>query len=214
MLTVWSVCNGDKYSDSDVYILRDMVARNLDQPHRFRCLADRLIPGIDCLIPEESWPGWWAKLLLFKYGTGHCLYLDLDTVVVGPLDDLVSKRLAMPANWGQSGHGGCQSSVMSWGQDYSGLYRYFDPDELIVTSERHSCGRFRGLWGDQEFITRLMGSPGEAEVVPMTGVYSYKYHCREGLPHDAVVVSFHGDPKPGEVSDSWVVNSRSTPIPA
>ena len=56
MLTAWCVLNGDKYADSDVYILRDMVARNLDQPHRFRCLSDREIPGVDCFIPDEQWP--------------------------------------------------------------------------------------------------------------------------------------------------------------
>lgn len=206
MLTVWSVCNGTKYADDDVYILKEMVARNCGE-HRFRCLSDRQIPGVDCLIPNEDWPGWWAKLLLFKYATGQNLYFDLDVVITAPVDGLVSHQLSMPANWAQSGHGGCQSSVISWGSPYD-FYKDFDPSQIQVTGEPHSCGRYKGLWGDQEFITLELGDPGRGTVIPMKGVYSYKYHCREGLPKDAVVVSFHGDPKPGQVRDEWVLRSR------
>jgi hypothetical protein len=64
------------------------------------------------------------------------------------------------------------------------------------------------LWGDQEYITQVMGEPGE-HIVPMEGVYSYKYHCRQSLPKDLKVACFHGTPKPSEVNDSWVVSQRS-----
>lgn len=208
MLTVWSVCVGTKYCDSDVQILRDMVSRHLDQPFRFRCLADREIGGIDTFIPDEIWPGWWSKLLLFRYASGPCLYLDLDVVVVGNLDRLVSDRLSMPANWAQSGHGGCQSSVMSWKGDYSFIPDMFNADNL-AKPENGNCGAYgrHRLWGDQEFITDLMGNPGE-RVIPMPHVHSYKYHCRESLPEDASVVCFHGEPKPNQVNDEWVLSAR------
>ena len=208
MLTVWSVCNGDKYHDSDVRILRDMVARNMDRPFRFRCLSDREIPGIDCLIPIENWPGWWAKLLLFRYATGPCLYLDLDVVITGNLDRLLSDTLSTPANWAQSGHGGCQSSVMAWDGDYSFIADSFDINQL-AEPERGNCGAYgaQKLWGDQEFITTVMGEPGDY-IVPMPHIYSYKYHCRESLPADASVVCFHGEPKPEQVSDEWVHKAR------
>jgi len=211
MLTVWCVCVGDKYSDADVYALRDMVANNLDQHYVFRCLSDRPIPGIYCLVLDEAWPGWWSKLLLFKHARGPNLYLDLDVVVVGNLARLLSKPISMPLNWGQSGHGGCQSSVMSWGQSYPDIARQFDINQLHAP-ERGNCGAYGAekLWGDQEFITDLMGNPGEGEIVPMQGVYSYKYHCRQSLPDDAVVVCFHGQPKPNEVRDEWVLKARSS----
>lgn len=207
MLTVWCVFNGFKYKPEDVYTLRRMVEKNLTTPHRFKCLADRPISGIDCVIPEECWPGWWSKLLLFKYGSGQCLYLDLDVVIVGELQPLLSDQLSMPANWAQSGHGGCQSSVMSWNGFYPALYKDFDVMELTKPSNGN-CGYYKGLWGDQEYITSLYGAPGEL-VRPMSGVYSYKYHCRKGPPKDARVICFHGQPKPGDVSDSWVIRSRS-----
>lgn len=213
MITVWSVLNGTKYADEDVYILRDMVARNLSLPHRFRCLSDREIPGVDCFIPDEQWPGWWAKLLLFRYATGQCLYLDLDCVVTGPLDDLLSYVLSMPANWAQSGHGGCQSSVMSWQAPYNWIPDAFHVEQLEPPADG-GCGRYRGLWGDQELITDLCGNPGGQRIHAMQGIYSYKYHCQGGLIPGAKVVCFHGEPKPKDVTDAWVIRSRSTPTPA
>lgn len=196
--------NGTKYQDEDVHTLKGMVCRNLEQTHEFWCFSDRPIRGINCIITDENWPGWWAKLLLFRYAPqeDQHLYLDLDTVVTGNLDRLLSNRLSMPANWAQSGHGGCQSSVMSWAGDYSFIPDEFDPSKLEAP-ERSNCGAYEGLWGDQEFITRLMGEPG-GEIKPMNHVYSYKYHCRQSLPEDASVVCFHGEPKPGQVSDTWV----------
>ncbi|RLB67681.1 MAG: hypothetical protein DRH08_03015 [Deltaproteobacteria bacterium] len=208
-LTVWCVLNGTKYADSDVHMLKSMVARHLDRPHTFMCLSDREIPGIDTLISPLNWPGWWSKLLLFRVSCGQNLYFDLDVVITGPLDDLISEQISMASNWAQSGHGGCQSSVMSWGRDYSYIPDSFDVDQLHEP-ERGNCGSYgdKKLWGDQEFVTELMGDPGD-RVKPMRGIKSYKYHCRQGLPDDARVVCFHGNPKPNQVSDEWVLNARS-----
>lgn len=210
MITVWSVCVGDKYTDDDVRILKAMVAKNMEAPHVFRCLTDRQIDGVYCNVLDNPWPGWWSKLLLFKYSRGPNLYLDLDVVIVGGLDRLLSGALSMPANWGQSGHGGCQSSVMSWEGSYSLLPDMFDPGKL-APPERGNCGAYGGrkLWGDQEYITDILGNPGDGEVVPMDHVYSYKYHCGNGVPADASVICFHGDPKPNKVSDQWVTEARS-----
>lgn len=204
MLTIWCVLNGTKYTNEDAHVLKAMCKRHAP-PHEFKCLSDRPIAGIDCVIPEENWPGWWAKLLLFKYGKGQCLYLDLDTVVVGDLTPLLSDNLSMPKNWALSGHGGWQSSVMSWNGDYPALYADFDPG-ILEPPANGNCGTYVGLWGDQEYITQKMGE----NVIPMSGIYSYKYHCRNGLPGDARVVCFHGDPKPAKVGDSWVKRARYT----
>jgi len=211
MLTVWCVLNGTKYTDEDVHILRGMVDCNLAQPHRFICLSDRPVAGVTCLIPTEKWPGWWMKLALFRYAEGQNLYLDLDSVVIGNLDGLVSEQISLPANWAQSGWGGCQSSVMSWGTvdyRYGGLADTFNVDELeSPTSE--DCGRYHGLHGDQDYITAQLGNPGDGAVVPMKGIYSYRYHCQNGPPGDAKVICFHGNPKPGQVGDDWVIAARS-----
>jgi hypothetical protein len=82
------VCVGDKYGDHYVHRLRNMVARNLG-PHRFVCLSDQDIEGIDCL-PAPDLPGWWAKLGIFRGLPVEypLLYLDLDMLVTGDLRPL------------------------------------------------------------------------------------------------------------------------------
>lgn len=225
-VNVWSVCVGDKYSDADVIQLQRQVEANIERPHKFYCLSDRErdLPGavVMRLASDQArdFPGWWAKLLLFRLTWGQVLYLDLDVIIVDALDGLLSDRLAMPKNWAQSGHGGGQSSVMSWHNDFeNGLHAAFNGapgygwivdefnPELVGEPAGGNHGRYGPLelWGDQEFITHVAGPPGE-HVFAMDGVYSYKYHCRPTghPPADAVVIAFHGHPKPNEVNDEWV----------
>ena len=109
---------------------------------------------------------------------------------------------AMPNNWAKSGHGGCQSSVMMWTNNYNvrQIHDLFDP-AIAHWPPRNEPGVC--LWGDQEWITELR-SADKVQVTPITeGIKSYKYHCRQGLPEGTKVVVFHGDPKPSTVSESW-----------
>lgn len=230
MLTVWCVCVGDKYSDEDVYILRDMVARHCNIGYEFVCLSDRKIPGVDCLVLDVVWPGWWSKLLLFKHAApGQNLYFDLDVVITGEIPLPESGELCMPKNWAQSGHGGCQSSVMSWrGGSYRRLADNFDPSLLHDAKGNYGFYGDKNLWGDQEYIFDLLstdaievtsivdtepryvdGDPWQLGCIrEMSGVKSYKYHCKNGLPEDAWVVCFHGLPKPHQINDQWVKDAR------
>jgi len=202
MLTVWAVWYGPKYPEHYVRRLRNMVRRNLLMPHEFRVLTDQPLAGISTVSPPCAWPGWWQKLGLFAPGVaqGRNLYLDLDSVILAPLDPLVMRHaddaLAMPRNWAQSGHDSCQSSVMIWqGGAFPELFTGFD-------AQRDQPR----LWGDQEWITERLGKPGEGVVTPIAhpAVVSYKYHCRDGPPPGAVVATFHGEPKPANVEDAWV----------
>lgn len=204
MLTVYSVLWGDKYSKDYVYTHQAMVSRHLTVPHEYVCITDHDLPGIKTLAPVVGWHGWWQKVSLFAVADGPSIYLDLDVVIVGSLDYLAefaetSYPLAAAKNWGQSGHGGIQSSVMAW----NGLYR--EPVEKFdypVDSKR--------LWGDQEYLTELLRD----NFSPLAGICSYKYHCRPTgkPPADASVVCFHGKPDPHEVSEEWVKQSRSIQI--
>lgn len=214
MLTVWCVLNGTKYRDADVLSLRDQVARHLSQPHEFWCMADRKVDGVDCLIPDEQWPGWWQKIALFRWARGGMnLYLDLDSVIVGPIEGMFSEQLSAPANWAQSGHGGIQSSAMAWGGDYGWIAEKFDPS-LLMHDPHHPFGRYGATdyWGDQGFLSAILGDPGAGKVKAMAGVASYKYHCRHaGRPPEwARVVTFHGEPKATECSEAWIAHALSS----
>lgn len=90
------------YSAEYVVRLERMVRRYLARPFRFVCLTDRpeLVPAsietIAIASPSEDIPangrGYWTKLQVFNAGhglEGRILYLDLDTIVVAPLDPIV-----------------------------------------------------------------------------------------------------------------------------
>jgi len=67
-----------------------MVSRHLSG-HRFVCLTHRPLDGIDCIVRKDLPPIWWAKLLFFSGQLEMeypMLYLDLDMLIVGPLEKL------------------------------------------------------------------------------------------------------------------------------
>ena len=208
MITVWSVCWGDKYDDYSVQRLKREVDKHLSLPHQFKCITDRNIEGVECIPPINDLPGWWGKLNLFSHDvcSDHNLYLDLDVVITGDLDQMVSDHYksstAMPLNWAVSGHGGCQSSVMIWTKNYNNK-QIFD---LFSHDDAHwpPINSPSTYWGDQEFITALRDFD-KVQVNPINEdwIKSYKYHCRHGLPKDCKVVVFHGDPKPNKVDEQW-----------
>lgn len=196
------MCTGSKYPTEYVHRLQRAVQRNLDIPHRFRCITEHAIEGVDTVAPPTDLPGWWGKIGLFKPGftASQNLWLDLDVVIVGSLTPLVkryhSRVLAAPWNWAASGHGGIQSSVMLWKAEHpNGIYDSFmqRPDEIMAR-----------LHGDQEYLTELRDGGLPVTEIKSELVRSYKYHCKQGVPEGAAVVCFHGKPDPHEVQDAWV----------
>lgn len=177
-----------------------MVELNLTVPFDFVCVTDQDLEGVHCIKPICDYAGWWQKLSLFEIADGPSLYFDLDTVITGSIDYLIEYTghvLAAPANWGQSGHGGVQSSVLAWNGTIKEPFRKFNYEK--------DASR---LWGDQEYLTELYGD----SYTRLPGIGSYKYHCREGLPTWCKVVTFHGKPDYPEVSDPWVKEFAYTPI--
>lgn len=207
MLTVWTGWWGDKYAEEYVHRLGRALDRRLPVPHRRRLLADAKVEGWEYEPIRRPWASWWHKLELFERdepGTLN-LWLDLDSVLLADPSHLLLEhagdRIAMPKNWAQSGHDSCQSSLIIWqGGACRDLLDGFD----------YEATRTR-LWGDQEWITERYGKPGEGIVTPVRhpAVVSYKYHCQAGPPAGAVVATFHGEPKPHEVSDAWLTANWS-----
>lgn len=203
MLTVFSVCVGDKYHHGYVYALKEAVETHLSIPHEFKCITTDKMPGIVTVNPFVPYWGWWSKLNLFTPGmaVGPSLYFDLDVVITGSLDhlaDFTDREFAAPANWAQSGYGGIQSSVMAWSGNWTAPFEYIKPQWPQVTER---------LWGDQELLWEMLGD----NWVRLPGIYSYKYHCRNGQrPSDMAVCVFHGEPKPIDVTDSWLLPYTQT----
>lgn len=161
--------------------LKSMVTRHLHLPHQFVCVQ-----------PEEpQFTGWWRKLELFKPGrfTGRVMYLDLDTVIVGPLAPLVAQTGAVHlSDWGWT-RNVIAGGMLVWDAgEHEQLYTGF----AKKVSDHYE--------NDQEWMTVVGGwnrlSPHLCR--------SYRYHCKSGPPPRASVVAFHGRPKPHEILLGWV----------
>lgn len=198
MLNVFCVYWGDKYSKSYVYALKEAVEKFLSVEHNFICITTDKFEGVTTRKPFVPYHGWWQKIGLFAptVATGPSLYFDLDVVIIDSLDYLVpytqENKLAAPANWGQSGHGGIQSSVMAWSGNWFEPFERFKPQWPEVSKR---------LWGDQEFLTEMLGD----NYTRLPGICSYKYHCKNGKPDGKSVIAFHGKPDPHEVNDQWIL---------
>jgi hypothetical protein len=194
--------SGGDYRVDHVAALRDGVERNLTIPHHFVCLTDlsRVARNVTVAPLVHGWPGWWSKIELFRPDlfSYPVFYLDLDTIIVGPLDDLVlgHKFTVLQNFWAKDRIG---SGLMAWSYNLSWIYRKFCmcPERFMrdyQTTER---------WGDQGFIR--FNSPIEPSrwQAKFPGrVVSYKFHVRpQGkVPEGASIIAFHGKPRPWQTS--------------
>jgi len=161
------------------------------------CLSDVPVPGVETAPLKHGWPGWWSKLELFGPAIdGDILYFDLDTVVLKPpelpgrttvLRDFYFPRLM-------------NSSLMYVAQaDKAAIWEAFikSPEQHMARCTTRTC------WGDQGFLQDHIGTAPKWQDGGAR-VYSYKVHCRHGLPADADVVCFHGQPRPWSSGAAWV----------
>jgi len=207
MLSVWCVYWGDKYPKEYVHILKRMVERNLTIPHRFRCLTDQHIEGIDTHPEISDKQGWFQKCDLLTL-EGENLYFDLDVVIVGNVDGFVGTDAEIKSckNWAESGYGGVQSSVMYWKKPVLAMQDF----DFETRAHWPAKNYLPYIYGDQEIITEYRDA-GELQVdyFDESQVQSFKYHLRQGLTHDCRVAVFHGKPDPADVDDPWVLEARA-----
>lgn len=200
MLNVWCVLWGDKYPHYYAQRLKREVEKHLPISHRFRCLSDQTIEGVETHPQVSDKPGWFQKIDLLDF-QGPALYFDLDTVITGPLDVFIGTRadLRTLKNWAASGHGGIQSSIMYW-EDARIVGQLFD-HEWITWPPVNNPGV---PWGDQGVLSILRDDGRLAvDYFDPAHALSYKYHCRQGIPPDCRAVIFHGKPDPHEVQEPW-----------
>lgn len=162
----------------------------------FECLTDMKVDGVETAPLKQKWPGWWAKMELFDPGfTGDFVYMDLDTVIVGPLDDLAKvNQLAMLRDFYRDGKKlkeGLQSSVMVLPErERAAIWGEFTANPALSMA-------FHRYGGDQQLLERfwLNKAARLQDLLPRQFV-SWKVNCTAGVPPDARVIVFHGKPRP------------------
>ena len=198
---------GKKYPKYYIEKLRNGVNRNLSNTNYiFYCITDDEVPeGVTQLKPSNNWGTWWQKINLFNpevVPIGLTLYIDLDSVIVGDLEDLLCQKskfpIIMATNPSPTNRPICahNSSVMlfeSGDPRITKIYDNFKDNSNYIMKELH---------GDQCLIWRILIN--NIANFPGNLVRSYKYHCRNKLPQGTSVVFFHGKPDPHEVNNNWV----------
>lgn len=179
------------------------VSRNLREGYeaKFICFTDDPA-GLDAGIETREIPpglrGWWAKLGLFKPGLfpdgERIVYFDLDTVIVRDIDAIVDYAGPFAMLRDIYRLDGLGSGVMLWPSGWGA--------HIWETFEKVGLPEIAG--GDQEWIERHAPEALRLQDIYKGAFRSYKADCEKGLPDDAKVVCFHGEPRPHEAPDEWI----------
>lgn len=197
MTTVVCVLNsGGDFTPQDAVRLYHLVDGNATIPFTFLCLTD--IPeqvqelGITSVALRRKYEGWWAKVEMFRF-TGPTVYFDLDTVIIGDIDPLLKLPQTTKRDFYMlsafSREHEFASGVVAWNGNFNHISRDYDG---------------RGGW-DQIYILEKAQEVIQVKHINehFPGIYSYKRHCRNGVPEDARVICFHGKPRPGDITPFW-----------
>lgn len=224
---------GQKYGPEYVNRLYRGVAEHLSLPFRFVCLTDDargIVSGVETrplpVTPLDqtafNQPKAWRKICLYQAGLagleGDILFLDLDVVIMGPLnrffsyapgsycvihDWLERRRAWMPNRDGRVGN----TSVFRFNSKlHSHVYTHF---------EQNAEWALRTFHREQQYVSHVLKS--DMVFWPDPWVVSFKRYCRPYYPlnlirepyepRDAAILVFHGHPLP----DQAIAGYRSSP---
>ena len=167
------------YNHNYVNALAKGIKQNVTVDHEVVCLTDDATGisdiYVDRVIPlTNNYPTWWSKIELFKsnqFSTKRVFYLDLDTVIVGNIDELVSYNGNFAGLRDFYGLHTLGSGLMAWHVDkVEQIYTKFAPiAEDIMTKYRRE--------GDQKWIDENKPSIDYFQDNYLNQVVSYKRHC-------------------------------------
>ncbi|MBV8250688.1 MAG: glycosyltransferase [Comamonas sp.] len=210
---------GTKYGPEYVNRLYAMVRRHLSGDFRFVCLTDStegIRPEVECfpipdlnihLAPGQR-DGAWKKLTTFErdlHGLqGQALFLDLDVVIVGSLDDFFS----LPGDF-RIIHD--YPRFWRFGERIVGnssVYRFqLGAHADVLEHFRANTDAMRAQYrNEQEYLSHFLHKQGKLQYWPAAWCPSFKYYCiptwpsnywKEPVPPaDARIVIFHGEVNP------------------
>lgn len=179
--------SGGDYTAEYVNRLRAAIGAHTSVPFEWVCFSD--VPEVATHPLPAGLTGWWSKLALFQITDRPVVYFDLDTVIHGSIDGLLSypHKFAMLSDL--NGRGGLASGVMAWHGDYSYLL-----DRWCMSK----AGDYRTprRWGDQGWIAEQLEHEPERLQEQHPRVFcSHKWDKLETRQQRPVVI-YHGNPRP------------------
>jgi uncharacterized Rossmann fold enzyme len=209
------------------------IKRNCTRDFRFVCFVDR--DDYEFKEPVETkklcmpYRNMFSLLEPFREDMGRVVFMGLDTIIVGNIDWLAD----------YSGPFMMLRDPYFPERDCSGVMAFpYTPEvweKFVAAHEQHAKEQTMfGFPSDMIFLdavphetleatdfgpsladaSEMMGAESVRLARPRRGgIYSYKVHCRNGLPKDACIVYFHGKEKPHELFDlEWVEKHWGEPM--
>jgi hypothetical protein len=209
MRVVCVLKTGGDYDAEYVARLQASVAANSSAPLSFLCLTDdHQVSSFCSTIPlKHGWPSWWSKIELFRPGLlpGPSLYLDLDTLILGNIDELVqvasrapftalrgfNHRLRDPRK-----HQNFASGIMAGHFEVmSRVYEEFIKDPLGNMATRRENWRH----GDQGFIASVIDVdviPRLQDLLPTNYIVGKRITANgKRIPYQSRVLAWSGQPR-------------------
>lgn len=210
MIVACVMKSGGRYDRTWVDRLFRGVSAHWDmpQPLRFICLSDEKWAAPYEVHPLRfGFPGWWSKIELFqRFSHFHAptLYLDLDTVIAGPMSNI----LARPMKTNERGfrvmrdpyNATLQSAVMRW----TGHWMHYTGHIIFSEFVRKPAHYMRAyeLQGDQAFIRDVVIELSKSwSYFTPAEVMSFKAEWQLSSSPVTTAIQFHGDPKPDALPD-------------
>lgn len=221
MINILCLKWGTKYGPEYVNRLYAGIKRNTTVQFKFWCFTEdptgiRSEVNILPLPYADRLDSWWNKLNLFSPdipfipGT-QIFYIDLDTLIVGNIDKLLSVRASKMVVLKDFYYGLVKSAgkvgsgLMTWKHGkYCHLWTKF-----ITKPEKHI--EMAGTHGDQWWIEQKVSDVLFWQELFPNNVVSFKVHCRKGIPENASIICYHGKPSiPESMSqvntvDKWTI---------
>lgn len=198
--------------------LRDAVARNTTVPHEFACVTDRpdridrTIRTLPLTAPSRF--GILPKLSVYDPGNqiaDRIVVFDLDSVVVGNLDDFLNYHGPFAVR--RAIHPHCAARYKQVGGDSLAFPKGFGVREIWKPlTERTTYFESISEGGDERAVYRdWLRKPGHPvdfwDTVCLGQYVSFKVHIRGERParptEEMRLVSFHGRPSPHEVEHKY-----------
>lgn len=172
------------------YVRRLALSAKRHGAHDIVCLSDdpRVRGWCDHIPLETNFPGWLAKLELFKL-PGPIVYFDLDTVIRRSIRPILEHdhRFTMLDDFYNLGRPA--SGVMAWSGSHRHIFDRFTHDH--IPDYRH----LRPHGGDGGWIVKHAGDVEIMQDLFPNMIASYKV----GGVKNPAVVCFHGRPRPHHV---------------
>lgn len=205
---------GQRYGVEYVNRLWSMIRRHTRRPTRLVCYTDStqgLDPAVEAYpLPEIRLPQRlamlpWRKISLWRPDlpglSGETLYIDLDVVITGPLDDFFDYepgKFCIIRNWTAS-HGGTGNTT---------CYRFVPGSaaHLFDRMEREPEVVYRTYGNSQTFVSREVGQPTAYWPAPwclsfkhsLMPPFPLNFLVAPKLPPDARLIAFTGQPDPDQ----------------